>query len=241
MISANLEAPPVLLLGLSLGLVLVFLSSDPLVEGFRGFSEYTGLSEYVAGTVSSLASNLPEAVLAVFMAFSPHLREVAVLSVMLASASNGLLLGVMVIMLTSRRGSIVVPREALERGAEVMRITISFSAIIFGTGLILNVFHGDPRLPREVSLFLLLAYASYLYFVSRAPRRRHVDVDEGGGRMWMLLILVGVAGILVSAELISGRLRVPGRGARPPRSRCRNAGGLRWERAGERARPGGGP
>jgi len=198
----SLEGAMPALASLLVGLALVTLSSDPAVEGFRGLSERTGMSEHMAGIVSSMASNLPEAVLAVFMALSPHLREVAVLTVMLASAFNGLLLGALVIMLTYRGGRVRVPREALEHDVEVMRVTIAFSALILGAGLILNVFHGRPSLPREISAFMLASYAGYLYFVSKAAGERgRSRGSEGGG--WALSLALGLAGILVSAELIS--------------------------------------
>ena len=189
------------LLGLSLGLVLVFLSSEPAVEGFKALSEYTGLSEYMVGNVSSLASNLPEIILAIFMILSPHLREVAILTVMLASAFNGLLLGTLVIMLTYKGGSVEVPKEALEYDVEVMRITIAFSMIILGTGLILNLFDEKPYLPSEVFVFLLLAYASYLYFMSKRTRKMTKTIRRG--REWVPYLVLGLIGIIVSAQLIS--------------------------------------
>ena len=196
---------PLTMVSLLLGLLLVFLSSEPVVEGFRGMSLHTGLSEYLTGVISSLASNLPEAVLAVFMALSPHLREVAVLTVMLASAFNGLLLGLLIIMLTMRGGSIEIPRRAMEHEVEIMRITVAFTLLIFGAGVIINLFHGQPKLPREIPPLLLLAYISYLYFIGRGAGRGETRRVEGG---WMRMLIIGLIGILLSAELISGSLEL---------------------------------
>ena len=193
------------MVSLLLGLLLVFLSSEPVVEGFRGMSLHTGLSEYLTGVISSLASNLPEAVLAVFMALSPHLREVAVLTVMLASAFNGLLLGLLIIMLTMRGGSIEIPRREMEHEVEIMRITVAFTLLIFGAGVIINLFHGQPKLPREIPPLLLLAYISYLYFIGRGAGRGETRRVEGG---WMRMLIIGLIGILLSAELISGSLEL---------------------------------
>jgi len=137
------------------------------------------------------------------MVFSPHLREVAILTVMLASAFNGLLLGVLVVMLTYKGGSIEVPREALEQDVEVMRITIAFSTIFLGTGLILNIFDGKPYLPGEVPVFLLISYLSYLYFMSRGSKKA-VKAKSVKDRKWIKSLLLGLLGILLSAELISG-------------------------------------
>ena len=186
-----------------IGLLLVSLASDPAIEGFKGLSKYLKISEYVVGIISSLASNLPEAILAIFMVLSPHLREVAILTVILASAFNGLLLGILVILITYRGGSIEIPREALEYDLEIMRITIAFSMIILGTGLILNVFHGEPYLPIEVSLFSLIAYLSYLYFISRKKEKLHEN-EKKMEKNWVYPLLLGLTGIVISAELIAG-------------------------------------
>ncbi|MCD6155231.1 MAG: hypothetical protein J7J22_05645 [Candidatus Verstraetearchaeota archaeon] len=76
----------------TVGLLLVFAAGEPVVDGFKGLAQYTGLSEHVIGIVSSIASNLPKAVLTLFMIFSHDLREVAILTVTFASAFNDLLL-----------------------------------------------------------------------------------------------------------------------------------------------------
>ena len=88
---------------------------------------------------------------------------------MLASAFNGLLLGILVIMLTYRGGVIELPKNVMEHDIEIMRIAIALCMIVFGTGVILNLFNGGAAvfLPKEVPIFLLLAYVGYLYFVSR--------------------------------------------------------------------------
>jgi hypothetical protein len=94
------EGVPFSVLAMVVGLVIVVLIGEPMVEGLNEFGAYAGLSAHVTGIISSLASNLPEAVMTGFMILSPPLREVAILTVMLASAFNGLLLGILVVMLT---------------------------------------------------------------------------------------------------------------------------------------------
>ncbi len=61
------------------GLAIVVVIGEPMVEGLGEFSEYTGLSSHVTGILSSLASNLPEMIMTMFMIFSPQLRDVAIL------------------------------------------------------------------------------------------------------------------------------------------------------------------
>jgi Ca2+/Na+ antiporter len=189
------------------GLIIVVLVGEPMVEGLKDFGTSFGLSPHVTGIISSLASNLPEGVMTFFMIMSPGLREVAILTVMLASAFNGLLLGVLVVMLTFRGGVITLKKEAMEHDVEIMRVAIALCGIIFGVGIILNIFAdgGSVFLPREVPLFLLISYAGYLFFVSQ--HHGHVEEERHGGagrRGWVTPVLLGLLGIVISAELISG-------------------------------------
>ena len=188
----------------TVGLLLVFAAGEPVVDGFKGLAQYTGFPEHVIGIVSSIASNLPEAVLTLFMIFSPDLREVAILTVMLASAFNGLLLGLLIIMLTFKGGVVELPREVMKQDVEIMRITIILSVMIFGTGLILNIFHGESNLPFEASIFLLIAYLSYLYFIFR--RFKGEVSSEIAVKGWVKLLILGLIGIIVSGDLLSSSL-----------------------------------
>jgi Ca2+/Na+ antiporter len=110
-------------------------------------------------------------------------------------------------MLTFRGGVITLKREAMEHDVEIMRIAIAMCGIIFGVGVILNIFSegGSVFLPIEVPLFLLISYAGYLFFVSQGhghvAEERH---GELGGRGWVTPVLLGLLGIVISAELISG-------------------------------------
>ena len=174
------ETLPFSVLGMILGLAIVIIIGEPMVEGLQEFSEYTGLSSHVTGILSSLTSNLPEMIMTMFMIFSPQLKEVAILSVLLASTFNGLLLGILVIMLTWKGGSIEIPKKALENDVEVMRLAIGFSIIVFGTGIILtlNSEVGPPLLPWEIPVFMLLAYIGYLFFVARGGKGGHEGISR---------------------------------------------------------------
>ncbi len=200
------EGVPFSVLSMIMGLAIVVLVGEPMVEGLKEFSVHTGLSGHVTGIISSLASNLPEGVMTMFMILSPHLREVAILTVMLASAFNGLLLGILVLMLTYRGGVIELPKEAMEHDIEIMRIAIALCMIVFGAGIILNVFNPSrsANLPKEVPIFLLASYFGYLYFISRGQRDNETEKTESKRSKWLYPILIGLVGIFISAELISG-------------------------------------
>lgn len=196
------------LIALALGFGIVFLTSEPMVEGLKDFGVQTRLSPHITGVLSSMASNLPEAVMTGFMIMSPDLKEVAILTVMLASAFNGLLLGLLVVMMTYNGGAVEMPKEKMEQDIEIMRIAIALCTIVFGTGLILNIFcTGEmPVLPREIPIFLLLGYGGYLYFLTkRNALTPHVEINdkEHGKNSWLAPIVIGLVGILIAAELIS--------------------------------------
>ena len=202
----QVENVPISIISISLGLILVVFVGESMVEGLEEFSVQFGLSGHVTGIISSLASNLPEGVMTLFMVLSPHLREVAILTVMLASAFNGLLLGILVVMLTYKGGIITLDREALEHDVEIMRIAIALCAIVFGTGIILNIFSegNNVILPKEVPIFLLLSYIGYLFFISRGHSHETLHVHGKDNKSWVAPILIGLVGIVISAELISG-------------------------------------
>lgn len=204
------ETLPFSILEMILGLVIVIMIGEPMVEGLQEFSEYTGLSSHVTGILSSLASNLPEMIMTMFMIFSPQLKDVAILAVLLASTFNGLLLGILVIMLTWKGGSIEIPKKALENDVEVMRLAIGFCVIVFGTGIILtlNSEVGPPLLPWEIPVFMLLAYLGYLFFVARGGKEGHEGhqahvYEKERSRAFVTPLVLGLVGTVVAAELIS--------------------------------------
>jgi len=105
---------------LALGFGIVVLTSEPMVEGLKDFGAQTGLSPHITGVLSSMASNLPEGDMTGFMIMSPELKDVAILTVMLASAFNGLLLGLLVVMMTYKGGAIEMLKEKMEQDVEIM-------------------------------------------------------------------------------------------------------------------------
>lgn len=204
------ESLPFSIAGMILGLVIVVLIGEPMVEGLGEFGEYTGMSSHLVGILSSLTANLPEMIMTMFMIFSPQLRDVAILSVLLASAFNGLLLGILVVLLTWKGGSIKLPEKALENDVEVMRLSIAFCVIVFGTGIILTL-NGDgsaPLIPWELPVFMLLGYLSYLVFIARGGRGGHEGHQshihpEAKSRGFVTPIVIGLVGTVIAAELIA--------------------------------------
>lgn len=189
-----------LLMG-AVGLATVSLVSDYAVEGVKGLAARLGVSDYVGGVISSLTSNLPEAVLALFMAAHPELREIAVLTVLLAATFNGFLLGLLIVLLARRNGSVEVPREALIYDMEVMRITVVFSMLVAFAAIMFRLQGIDAPLPVEAATLMLVAYLAYTWFISRAGRR---EGGAAGGHGWLAPFALGIVGIVLGSELLSG-------------------------------------
>ncbi len=189
-----------LLMG-AVGLAAVSLVNDYAVEGVKGLAARLGVSDYVGGVISSLASNLPEAVLALFMAAHPELREIAVLTVLLAATFNGFLLGLLIVLLSRRNGRVEIPREALIYDMEVMRITTVFAMLIAFAAIMFALQGANTPLPPEAALLMLAAYLAYTWFISRAGKR---EGGPRGGWGWAAPFALGIAGIILGSELLSG-------------------------------------
>jgi Ca2+/Na+ antiporter len=113
-------------------------------------------------------------------------------------------------MLTWSGGSIQLPEKALENDIEIMRLSIAFCLIVFGTGIILtlNGEGGPPLIPWELPVFMLLGYISYLFFISRSGGASHEAHQEhlhpkGESVSFITPIVLGLVGTVIAAELIA--------------------------------------
>ncbi len=196
-------SPLVSALYLGYGLVLVWLTSEIGVRGFKGLAKILGFSDYVAGVVSSVASNLPEAFLAGFMALSPHLREVAAIMVMLAAAFNAILLGLLIILITWKRPVFAVPSEALTVESEAMRMGTTISFLFTFVGIVAAIIgNNEVVLPREAAVIPLLIYLAYAAFL-RQRKEDSKGSEELDKKEVVLQVCLSIAGIVLGAELIS--------------------------------------
>ncbi|MHA1483168.1 MAG: hypothetical protein ACTSQA_07020, partial [Candidatus Heimdallarchaeaceae archaeon] len=101
------------IMGFIVGIWLAFRPSEWAVIGLNSGAKYVGLSEYVAGILSSLASNLPEAVIAIILITQPKPQVLtAVVTVLSAAGFNAIILGIAIIIATVKnKGSIAVPED----------------------------------------------------------------------------------------------------------------------------------
>ncbi|MBY9000435.1 MAG: hypothetical protein KGD64_05940 [Candidatus Heimdallarchaeota archaeon] len=164
-----------IIMGLIVGIWLAFRPSEWAVEGLNSGAKYVGLSEYVAGILSSLASNLPEAVIAIMLITQPIPQTLtAVVTVLSAAGFNTLILGIAIIISTvKKRGSIDVPEDLEKREAPIIRwaIVALIMTVIFGFSeyfQILGSGNGtlaDAVLTKPVAGMLAGSYLFYLIYI----------------------------------------------------------------------------
>ncbi len=120
--------------GFVVGTWLAFRPSEWAVSGLDSGAKYVGLSDYVAGVLSSLASNLPEAVIAIFLIINGQ-QLIAVITVLSAAGFNTLILGIAILISTIKnKGSIKVPEDLEKRESPIIRwaIVALLMTVIFG-------------------------------------------------------------------------------------------------------------
>ena len=135
-----------IILGLVCGTWLAFRPSEWAVEGIESTAGHLGMTAYVAGMLSSLASNMPEAVVSGIAAFngytqgSQELLDIAVLSVLVAAGFNMLLLGITIMIATKgKEEDMEVPEEAIRKDSVLIRWTIVALVSMFALGIVYHL------------------------------------------------------------------------------------------------------
>ena len=135
-----------IILGLVCGTWLAFRPSEWAVEGVESGAGHLGLTAYVAGMLTSLASNMPEAVVSGIAAFngytsgSQDLLDIAVLSVMVSAGFNMFLLGITIMIATrGKADDMEVPVEAIKKDSVLIRWTIVALLSMFALGVVFHL------------------------------------------------------------------------------------------------------
>lgn len=203
---------------MTFGLWLTFRGSHFAIDGLESMGAFAGLSAYVIGVLSSLASNTPEAVVSGLTAWrgimtsSPELVEIAVLSVVMAAGFNILLLGIVVVISARKTGVVKVPREVVEDDADLIRWTIVAMALLFAFGILFyvdHIIHGlTPDLiflPPLLGFLMLLSYVLYAVYAIKKPKptERVIPKPRHSKRNSALLAILGFVGIFFAGYLLS--------------------------------------
>ncbi|NPD87538.1 MAG: hypothetical protein HGN29_02375 [Asgard group archaeon] len=163
------HAPTFLIIfGFVVGIWLAFRPSEWAVEGLNSGAKYAGLSEYVAGILSSLASNLPEAVIAILLLIE-GLQLIAVVTVLSAAGFNAMILGIAILISTVKnKGQIAVPEDLEKKEAPIIRwaIVALLMTVVFGFIEYFQVDQlEDALLTKPVAGLLAASYLFYLIYV----------------------------------------------------------------------------
>ncbi|MHA1723161.1 MAG: hypothetical protein ACTSXW_08800 [Candidatus Baldrarchaeia archaeon] len=210
-------------LGMVLGGWLVFRPSEWAVEGLEGISKTIGLTAYFVGVLTSLTSNLPEAVmlgLTLWRGYTtknPAMVDIAILTVLSSIGFNMMLLGSVILLGTKKTGgSIEIPKTAIEHEIELIRFTIVALLAVFALGIIDILFSMNLNettvttyyIPREATLLLVISYLIYILFAAKGGVQGSGESEKTkeelhySTKAYTMLFLAGLLGIYLGGELI---------------------------------------
>jgi cation:H+ antiporter len=213
---AGLEPTLVIILGIIGGVWLAFRPSEWAVEGFESAAGHLGLTAYVAGMLSSLASNMPEAVISGIAAFdgwatgNQDLLDIAVLSVLIAAGFNMLLLGITIIISTKGKEDMDVPEEAIKKDSVLIRWTFVALLSMFALGVMDLVGPDAPVNPRFPAVASFVLFLSYIIYAGALTTGDVVDEDtkprakaSHSKRSAAILAIMGFIGIFFAGEILT--------------------------------------
>ena len=218
---SGVEPTGVVVLGLIVGTWLAFRPSEWAVEGMESAAGHLGFTAYVAGMMSSLGSNLPEAVISGIAAFdgwltgNQDLLDIAVISVLIAAGFNMLLLGFTIIVSTKGKEDMDVPEEAIRKDSVLIRWTFVALLSMFALGVMDLVSPNapiDPRFPPAASFVLFLSYIIYAGALTTGdvvnettkPRAKASHSKRTAGT----LALMGFIGIFFAGEILTHSVEI---------------------------------
>ena len=218
---SGVEPTGVVVLGLIVGTWLAFRPSEWAVEGMESAAGHLGFTAYVAGMMSSLGSNLPEAVISGIAAFdgwltgNQDLLDIAVISVLIAAGFNMLLLGFTIIVSTKGKEDMDVPEEAIRKDSVLIRWTFVALLSMFALGVMDLVSPDapiDPRFPPAASFVLFLSYIIYAGALTTGdvvnettkPRAKASHSKRSAGT----LALMGFIGIFFAGEILTHSVEI---------------------------------
>ena len=188
-----------------LGLWLAFRPSEWAVDGLDSLMKYAGLTAYVAGVFSSLASNLPEAVAAGILLgkgsalvkagseiAGNELINTAFYTTLAAAGFNAILLGIVVLVGGKKKGYIEVKKETMQAESVLLRwgfvvtfLTFAIAVIeilykifteVKGGTFFADVEHLHGELPRLAAVTLVVSYIIYLtYLLIKGKQAKALD------------------------------------------------------------------
>jgi cation:H+ antiporter len=225
-----------IILGLVCGTWLAFRPSEWAVEGVESGAGHLGFTAYVAGMLTSLASNMPEAVVSGIAAFngytsgSQDLLDIAVLSVMVSAGFNMFLLGITIMIATrGKADDMEVPVEAIKKDSVLIRWTIVALLSMFALGVVFHLnfivsaleqlsnggtFNIEdiknlsfPQIASFVLMSSYIVYAAVLVTGDVADSQEKVQPHHKKSSS-IILTLVGLIGIFFAGEILTNAVEI---------------------------------
>ena len=221
-----------MILGIVLGIWCALRMSEVAVKGIESLAySFLGVGAYIAGVLSSVASNAPELALAGIAAYrgaitnNPSLTEFAVLLVFAAALFNVLLVGIVILIgaRQSHSSYMKVPKAVIAVESDLMRATVVMLGLVLILGIaeyLLFLTPGKEFLPREAAFILLLTYIFYvIYIFSGKPLKEFKEEDDKNEThstnvhklskaATAALLIIGFLGIGIGAELITHSVEI---------------------------------
>ncbi|MCF2136254.1 MAG: hypothetical protein K9W43_03355 [Candidatus Thorarchaeota archaeon] len=212
------DATVMIVLGLVAGTWLAFRPSEWAVEGIESVAGHAAMTAYMAGMLSSLASNMPEAVVSGFAAYSGYTQnnmdmlDISVLSVLVSAGFNMLLLGITIIIATKGKDDMTVPEEAIKKDSVLIRWTIVALLSMFALGMVDFVSRTtpDPRFPPIGASMLFLSYIIYAWALKsgEVAEDAPLAIPHHARRTAMILTLIGFIGIFFAGEILTSSVEL---------------------------------
>ncbi len=190
-----------------LGIWLAFRPSEWAVDGLDNVMRTIGLTAYVAGVISSLASNLPEAVAAGIMLvqgkwgsysgtdMGHELVITAFYTTLAAAGFNAILLGIVVLVGSKKKGYIEIKKETTMAESVLLRWGFVAMLLTFGVAVIeilREIFEQvqtgnnftdmelEGELPQMAGIALVVSYLIYLvYLVIKSREAKALELYDG--------------------------------------------------------------
>jgi len=221
-----------MILGIVLGIWCALRMSEVAVKGIESLAySFLGVGAYIAGVLSSVASNAPELALAGIAAYrgaitnNPSLTEFAVLLVFAAALFNVLLVGIVILIgaRQSHSSYMKVPKAVIAVESDLMRATVVMLGLVLILGIaeyLLFLTPGKEFLPREAAFILLLTYIFYVIYIFFGKSLKEfkeeddknethsTNVHKLSKAATAALLIIGFLGIGIGAELITHSVEI---------------------------------
>lgn len=190
-----------LIIKLILGLALILIGANFLVDGSSSIARKYGISEFVVGmTIVGIGTSTPEMVVS-FIASIQGNSDIAVGNIIGSNIANVfLILGVVALF-----SPIVFTKANIRRD---IPLCLAASALLFFFGSDMLIFHRDQNIiSRPEGIIFLLCFAGFMIYSFKGPKDTTSDQPSGDNlkvkKMWLSILFVagGLAGLIFGGQL----------------------------------------